>query len=337
MKASLSINAVPNSKTVTCPLEVVDLKGESSQQGHGFDTMWIVENTSAEPIVLSYLKDGVEYSATNTKITPPHLDPDAILAPGKWRAIMAFDGHVFHARAFDSKSNMLGPVVLQHRTGLIPIGQKFQDLQCPSDDPEPIVPETKEIDPKFARTPPAINRPCNTIDIGFRNMANCPLHGYFITANNETCQEKFKFHLGMNHVNPQDFMWGWDSPTKFEGSFVGHSFAFRSAADPSILVETVTLAPSLVIDCPELKNKVQINKVTTVGEMLQTIVPITDQGEVAKREQVLLNVLEQMDKRVMASLLNQTHVFDANATTSVKGARRRAHVDPNVYMGIHSL
>jgi hypothetical protein len=58
-------------------------------------------------------------------------------------------------------------------------------------------------------------------------------------------------------MNPlaQDFMWQWDSGTKFEGSFVGHSFAFRSAANPSLLVDKVTLQPTRVVDCPKLKEK----------------------------------------------------------------------------------
>lgn len=330
MKETQSINAVPNQKTVVCPLEVGDLKHETIQQGTGYDTIWIVENTSSEPVVLSFIKEGVEYSAVNPKISPPHSDPEAILTPGKWKAIAAFDGHVFHARTFDPKTNMLGPVVLQHRTGLIPVGSKFQDLECPADDPEPIVPETKEIDPKFARTKPAVHRPCNTIDIGFRNMANCPLHGYYISSNDEMCQEKFKFHLGMNTA-AQDFMWGWDSTTKFEGSFVGHSFAFRSAADPSILVETVTLQPTQVIDCPELKEKVQVNTVTTVGEMLETMVPITDEGEVGRQDQ-LEDTMARMDRQLMASLFNET-----NATNATSGRPRRGRLDPNLFVGFNSF
>uniref|UniRef100_A0A7S2VA82 Uncharacterized protein n=1 Tax=Entomoneis paludosa TaxID=265537 RepID=A0A7S2VA82_9STRA len=123
-------------------------------------------------------------------------------------------------------------------------------------------------------------------------MANCPLHGYYIahhhnnatTASSSSCQEKFKFHLGLNRL-PQDFMWGWDSATKFEGSFVGHSFAFRSAADPSILVETVTLQPTRIIDCPNLKRQVQVNTATTVANLQQVFAPISNQGTVGEEHE----------------------------------------------------
>lgn len=282
--------AVPNQRTVMCPETVQDLHSESYSTG--YDTVWIVENTASDPVVLSYVDPttGVEYSALNAKITPPQDDPDAILQPGYWRALMTWEGHVFQARQLVGTAGAeatLGPVLLQHRTGLIPIGLKAQDLICPSTDPEPLFNLTRA--PEFARTPPAEFRRCNTIDLGFRNMANCPLHGYYIARLNDdqveslaeyeevddrhpVYQEYFKFHLGMNPAS-EDFMWGWDSATKFEGTFVGHSFAFRSADNPDILVETHTLRPTRIPDCPNLRNKHQVNRVTSIGIGQAVILP----------------------------------------------------------------
>ena len=302
-------NRVPNEKTVVCPLDVRDLV-QTGHNTHGFDTVWIVENTSLEPVVLSFVAaDGIEYSASNPAITPPQNDPQAHLKPKAWRAIYAWDGHVFHARTFDPETGSLGPVVLQHRMGLIPVGAHAQELVCPNDDPEPVVtpkdPSTEpQRDPNFKRTIPTINRPCNTMDIGFRNMANCPLHGYYIARNAESsCHEQFKFHLGKN-PQPGDFMWQWDSRTKFEQSYVGHSFAFRSAANPSILVDTVTFQPTRIIDCPTLKKKTQVNKVTSVGDQQGLFFPITNDGEASKHVKLLDSL--HPGQHVMASVFNMT-------------------------------
>lgn len=299
----IGFSAVPNQRTVMCPETVQDL--HTSTQMTGYDTVWIVENTSSDPVVLSYINpdDGIEYSAINAKITPPQSDQDAILQPGQWRALYTWEGHVFFARQLlqdasgGGGANKLGPVLLQHRTGLIPIGMNAQDLICPVStasrkpvDPEPIV--NGAIMPAYDRTPSRPFRMCNTIDLGFRNMANCPLHGYYVQrmpdveveklqdyqqvehdTQKPVYQEHFKFHLGMNSTNPDDFMWGWDSATKFEGTFVGHSFAFRSAADPNVLVQTYTLRPTRIPDCPNLKNKPQVNRVTSVGMAAAVVLP----------------------------------------------------------------
>ena len=319
---------MPNEKTVVCPLDVQDL-AQTGQNTLGFDTVWIVENTSLEPVVLSFIgANGIEYSASNPTITPPQNDPQAHLEPKAWRAINAWDGHVFHARTFDPETGNLGPVVLQHRMGLIPVGAHAQELVCPEDDPEPLVtpkePSTEpQRDPNFKRTTPTINRPCNTMDIGFRNMANCPLHGYYIARREESsCQEQFKFHLGKN-LQPRDFMWQWDSRTKFEQSYVGHSFAFRLAANPSILVDTVTFQPTRIIDCPRLKEKAQGNKVTSVGEPQGLIFPFSNDGEASKHGRLLDNL--HLGQHVMAAVFNMT--FNVTSTTNgtdTNGRRRRS-------------
>jgi len=289
-KGTVGFDAVPNQRTVLCPEVVQDLSTPGNN--YGYDTVWIVENTASDPVVLSYVNpiDGVEYSAMNTKITPPHDDPDAILAPGLWRAIYSWEGHVFLARQLLTKGSSekaLGPVLMQHRTGLIPIGLNAQELMCMSSDPEPLLNGTRV--PEYARTPPATDRLCNTIDLGFRNMANCPLHAYYVNPMGDEqvqaladyeevddtkplYEELFEFHLGIN-PRPLDFTWDWDSKTKFEGTMIGHTFAFRSAEDPSILVETHTVRPTRIPDCPNLKKKQQVNRVTSIGIAQAVVLP----------------------------------------------------------------
>ncbi|KAL7556175.1 hypothetical protein ACA910_000954 [Epithemia clementina (nom. ined.)] len=342
LKANNEFARVPNEKTVVCPLQVEDLV-QSGQNSYGFDTVWIVENTSSEPIVLSFVgNDGVEYSALNSAITPPQNDPQAILSPKQWRGILAWEGHVFHARSFDTETGTLGPVLLQHRMGLIPVGTNAQELACPVDDPQPMITTATEEprpDPKFVRADPMTNRRCNTIDIGFRNMANCPLHGYYLgkDSNSTTCQEKFKFHLGLNNY-PGDFFLQWDSRTKFEMSFVGHTFTFRSAANPSILVDTVTLQPTRVGDCPELKKETQLNTVTTVGEPNQVFLSLTDEGEVSKHDQ-LIDSITRMERHVFAGGFNATFSMNGTATNRrrVRTLPLRDNIRPSLHAGIDSF
>jgi hypothetical protein len=84
---------VPSAKTVTCPLTPVNLHQQNARQG--YDTTWIVDNTASTPVVLAYLLNGVEYSAVNSKITPPQADPEAILKPGEWKAVSTFEVRIF--------------------------------------------------------------------------------------------------------------------------------------------------------------------------------------------------------------------------------------------------
>merc|ERR1712176_696651 len=103
--------------------------------------------------------------------------------------IYSFEGHVFHLRTL-TQDGTQGDLVMQHRIGLIPVGQHLaSQLVCGREDPEPVVEEITETNEKeivreeaFAREAPQILRPCNTMDIGFRNMAGCPLNGYYILA-----------------------------------------------------------------------------------------------------------------------------------------------------------
>ena len=71
---------VPNTQTVTCPFgEVQPL--ESPTAVRGFDTTWIVENTSKKNVVVAWIVDGIEYSPFHPDLKPME-DPKAILKPG---------------------------------------------------------------------------------------------------------------------------------------------------------------------------------------------------------------------------------------------------------------
>jgi hypothetical protein len=270
LKAEGGVSRVPNVKTVTCPTEPINMMESGSRQG--YDTTWFVENTASTAVVLCWVDPatGKEYSAVDSNIAPPIKDPRAILKPGEWKALYTYEGHVFIARELDTETGQAGRIVLQHRTGLVPVGVGMKGLSCPDADMEPAPAEQDQ----FARSPPPENdRRCNQIDIGFRNAANCPLHGYYIpnaqthaaliqenmahtnkaTMSNHSTScpaEEFKLHLGLQGSGTPDFHWDWQSSTKFEGSAIGHTFAFRLASNPSILVDTITLEPTRVMDCP---------------------------------------------------------------------------------------
>ena len=69
-----------------------------------------------------------------------------------------------------------------------------------------------------------------------------------------SCDEKYIFHMG-TQPSSQDFMWDWNSATKYEGSFIGHTFVARLASDPSIIIQKYTLEPTKIIDCPTSKKQ----------------------------------------------------------------------------------
>lgn len=279
------VRRVPNQKTVHCPENVEDLSRDDALLG--FDTVWLLENTASTPVCVAWVKDGIEYSAMNSKITPPNMDPETIIQPGEWKSFITWESHIFHVRQMLEDGSM-GPVLLQHRPGLIPIRNRYgPPITCdPNEpDPEPIVEETQERDPEFARTPPQVGRPCNTLDIGFRNQVGCPVHVYYTgmqgantTTGEPTCMEDFKFHLGLNS-RPNDFMWDWKSQTKYEGTYVGHNFVFRLAKDPSILLDEVLLQPTSVGDCPNLKQRDMIKthmEVMPIGTLQHLLSNTTD-------------------------------------------------------------
>jgi len=243
---------VPNQHTAVCPLALEEL--ESPTAAKGLDTTWILENTSSKPVVVAWIVDGQEWSPFTPDIKPID-DPKAILAPGEWLNVPTFDSFVYHVRELQADSSP-GPIVLQHRVGLIPI-RNPNHIDCDSSTPdrEPVSPETAERIPDFQRPPLPEVRHCNIIDLSFRNQVGCPLHVYWakqlvdVPESGFVCGEEFRFHLGTKPAT-QDFMFDWESSTKFEGSFMGHTFVARLASDPSVVVDSYTVQPTRVIDCP---------------------------------------------------------------------------------------
>ena len=86
-----------------------------------------------------------------------------------------------------------------------------------------------------------------------------------------TCAEHYKFHLG-TLPSTQDFMWDWNSSTKYEGSFIGHTFLARLANDPThTVIDTYTVAPTKIIECPNKKQKQGRTTTTILNEVRHDI------------------------------------------------------------------
>lgn len=205
---------VPNQQTIVCPMEVANLENPSAIKG--FDTTWIVENTASTSVVVSWVVDGVDWSPFHPDVKPMD-DPNAILKPGEFLSVPTFESFVYHVREIDPETGDAGNVLLQHRAGLVSLGNPRQypcDASLP--DVEPVEPATAERKQEFKRTPTHNHRRCNTIDIGFRNQVGCPLHVYWanqladVPKEGFNCGEKFKLHLGTKPAT-QDFMHDWVS------------------------------------------------------------------------------------------------------------------------------
>jgi len=307
----LGASMVPNQQTVTCPLgEVASLEqtvapgggaaaGQHAPLSKGFDTTWIVENTSSKPVVLAWVVGGVEYSPFKPDVSPMD-DPRAWLQPGEWTSVPTFESYVYHVHAIDENGG-LGDVVLQHRAGMIPLGRSQKAATIPQGgtndsslpdglaglnlagkkgtkliDAEPVdrelleQPKPKQRQQEVGRED-AKKRNCNTVDVGFRNEAGFPLSVYWasnleeIPVHGFSCAESYKFHMGVKAAT-QDFMFDWNSNTKYEGSLIGHTFVARKADDPSVVVDKYTLEPTRIIDCPRNKKEqvVQVPATTCI-------------------------------------------------------------------------
>ena len=114
-------------------------------------------------------------------------------------------------------------------------------------------------------------------------------------------------------------MFDWHSKTKYEGTYVGHNFVFRLAKDERIVVDSVSLHPTRVIDCPGLKNQVNV---ASVSDAQAIITPIM------QKNKDMLNT-DMMLSHIMIKNLNAT-MATMNATEWVMpaptdaGRRRRA-------------
>jgi hypothetical protein len=70
--------------------------------------------------------------------------------------------------------------------------------------------------------------------------------------------------------------------TKFEGSYIGHTFVARLASDPKVIIDTYTLQPTRIVDCPNLKQKVAEGSKEPLKETLAVVEP---EGSVAPLEE----------------------------------------------------
>ena len=66
-------------------------------------------------------------------------------------------------------------------------------------------------------------------------------------------------------------MWDWGSSTKFEGSFVGHTFVARLASDPSVVIDKFTMEPTRIIDCPSTKKQQMIRTLSKNEEEAESV------------------------------------------------------------------
>ena len=71
---------VPNQETRVCPIHENDSL-ESATAISGFDTTWIVENTSSKVAVVAWVVKGVEVSPFEPSLSPMD-DPKCLLKPG---------------------------------------------------------------------------------------------------------------------------------------------------------------------------------------------------------------------------------------------------------------
>ena len=285
----MGVTIVPNQETIVCPFKPARLQpfldsASIPKDRQGLNQLWLVENLSPEAIAVYLVySNGQEVSSVDP-LNPKHVTK---IDPGDYRAISAYEGHVFHVRNYHTDTLML-----QHRVGLIPIrstkkydcrktvvktirtkiknpktGQTEVALKKvatkePDLDNEPLVEQKSdqtnetvvETNPSFARTPTHKDRKCHTIDIGFRNEVGCPVNLYWagalrdIPISKKSCNETFRMHLGTLEKT-QDFMKDWKSSTKWEGTMIGHTFVARLKRNESIVVDHYTLEPTRVYDC----------------------------------------------------------------------------------------
>lgn len=251
-------SGIPNQRTTWCPQSI---KAPESRM-LGQDTVWFVENTLDEPVLVSIIHGGVERSAVNRKLAATE-DPEAILKPKEWKAVHAFEGEVFYIKTLGDQPELL----LEHQVGLIAVGEKLLRESSPAT--SPVAPQDIQAREKARPfiAPKYEWKTCNVVDVGFRNQGIEPLQGFWVDP--ATCQEHFKFQLGIN-ANSQNFAFDPDSNTKFEKTYVGHTFTFRSASTGA-LVDRMTIQPIQIGACP-LRRKVSQDVV--IGQKDSIVLPI---------------------------------------------------------------
>eukprot|EP00978_Attheya_sp_CCMP212_P043972 scaffold296224_cov51-Attheya_sp.AAC.1 len=273
---------------------------------------WILNNEATTPVSISFWDQEERrlVSAFNPDISPAHHDPHSIVNPGRWATVTAWQGHVFVMHQLEWVEGQLvqGRILATHRVGLVPIGAQFEpppkmaDIS-PLTDAAPETTASSTHKDLNERTPPNLMEFCNVLHKGFINEANFPLDLYFAgrrsdfsnqnknsSSNhkmNETtllhddandwnnlpsCQQKFKFHLGVHHnsvwhepsQDPHHSLDDWQSPLKYEGTYVSHTFVARLQHDPSIIVEEYTVSPVTVRDCSKQDDDVNESVISMI-------------------------------------------------------------------------
>ena len=80
LNSGVGASMVPNEETRFCPIhESESLESPTGIQG--FDTTWIVENTSSKVVVVAWVVKGVEVSPFQPELSPMD-DPKCLLQPG---------------------------------------------------------------------------------------------------------------------------------------------------------------------------------------------------------------------------------------------------------------
>lgn len=97
--SGMGATLVPNQQTTVCPLNVESLESDSAIKG--FDTTWIVENTSSNTAVVAWVVDGIEWSPFNPDIKAVD-DPQARVRPGDWLnvPVSTYSGRLGLRRAY---------------------------------------------------------------------------------------------------------------------------------------------------------------------------------------------------------------------------------------------
>jgi len=288
------LSATQTQKTIMCPASPQNLHQGYVQYGQR--TRFIVKNTASDPVVISYVEEsGREISAADAKTYPAQADPQATLAPGVTKVFAVTEGDVFHVR--DSKT---GELLMQHRAGLIPIKNRYnQHIDC-SGQPEtkihshgyrklrkfqewePVKKEQYEYDVEF---PAAFH---NTI-ISSDGTKQCPVNMYFVTKQYSNTNrppnyvEKYKFHLGTNHkATLNGTKIELNSSTKYERAYLGHEFAARLAHNDNVVVDYITFSPIRVEDCSDKKQTADVAIKSSAAHATPVIIPVGARHQSAK-------------------------------------------------------
>eukprot|EP00978_Attheya_sp_CCMP212_P005110 scaffold11298_cov50-Attheya_sp.AAC.1 len=186
-----------------------------------------------------------------------------------------------------------------------------------------------------ASTPNPWNRMefCNVANKGFINEANYPVDLYFAghlstvsNSNNHdkfnetsdcdendsnnlpSCQQPFELHLGVHHDhNNNDAGWNdpsqdahhtlddWESPLKYDGTYISHTFVARLHHDPSIIVQEYTVSPVIVRDCSIKEDNKEsiIHQAGTVAMTSTSTIPSFHLAAPLSNSTLLYNMIEQ--------------------------------------------